>query len=64
MAKKICEAIGRVNVMTDENEYEGDGFIRVQVTIDISKPLCRGRVIFIDTGKELWVSSPKYILLV
>lgn len=53
MAEKICEAIGKVNMMPDENESEGDGFIRIRVTIDILKPLCRGRVISLDRGKEL-----------
>ena len=56
VAEKICEAIGKVNAMSDENESEGDGFIRIRVTVDVSKPLCRGRVISPDNGKELWVS--------
>ena len=34
----------------------GDGFIRVWVKVDISKPLCRGRVLSLENGKELWVS--------
>jgi len=42
--------------MSDENESKGDGFVRIKVTIDVSKPLCRGRVISLDSGKELWVS--------
>ena len=25
------------------------------MTIDVSKPLCRGRVISLDSGKERWV---------
>ena len=56
VAEKIYEAIGTVNVITDENVHEGDKFIRIEVTVDISKPLCRGRVISLDNGKELWVS--------
>ena len=56
VAEKIYEAIGIVNTITDENEHEGDGFIRIRVTVDISKPLSHGRVIFLDSGKELWVS--------
>ncbi|KAK9998075.1 hypothetical protein SO802_017678 [Lithocarpus litseifolius] len=50
MAEKICETIGKVNVMSNENKSEGDEFIRIRVTIDISKPLCRGRVISLDSG--------------
>ena len=56
MAERICEAIGKVNVRPDEIESEGDGFIRIRITIDVSKPLCRGRVISLDNVKELWVS--------
>ena len=55
IAEQLCEAIGKVNVGTDEAKTEGDNFMRVQVTIDISQPLCRGRVILLDSGKELWV---------
>ena len=44
-----------MNVGTDEAKTEGDNFMRVQVTIDISQPLCRGRVTSLDSGKELWV---------
>ncbi|KAK9999213.1 hypothetical protein SO802_018816 [Lithocarpus litseifolius] len=57
VAERICEAIGKVNLMLDDNESEGDGFIRIRVTIDVSKPLSRGRVISLDSGKELWVES-------
>ena len=31
---------------------EGDGFIKVRVTIDMSQPLSQGRVISLDSGKE------------
>ncbi|XP_075663044.1 uncharacterized protein LOC142632548 [Castanea sativa] len=55
IAEQLCEAIGEVNVGTDEAEIEGDNFMRVRVTIDISQPLCRGRVISLDSGKDLWV---------
>ena len=55
VAERICEAIGKVNVRFDDNESKGDAFIRIRVTIDISKPLCRGRVISLDSVKELWV---------
>ena len=34
----------------------GDGFIRARVKVDISNPLCRGRVLSLENGKELWVS--------
>ena len=42
IAEQLCEEIGKVNVGTDEAETKGDNFLRVQVTIDISQPLCKG----------------------
>ena len=42
IVEQLCEAIGKVNVGTDEAKTEGDNFMRVRVTIDISQPLCRG----------------------
>ena len=56
VAEKICSAIGTVCEVPEGIEVEGDGFIRVRVTVDISQPLCRGRVISMATGKEQWVS--------
>ena len=56
VAEKICEAVGTVHRPTEETKIKGDGFIRVRVTIDISQPLCRGRVISLENGKELWLS--------
>ena len=41
---------------TDEGETLGDGFIWVRVKVDVSQPLCRGRVISLENNKELWVS--------
>ena len=56
MAEQICEAAGRINASTDDSELEGDNFMRVRVSVDITQPLCRGRVISLDNGKKLWVS--------
>ena len=56
VAEQICEAVGRINASTDDSESEGDNFMRVRVSVDITKPLCRGRIISLDNGKELWVS--------
>ena len=58
VAEKICGAIGMVNKPIGDMDVEGDGdgFIRVRVTVDISQPLCRGRVISLENGKELCVS--------
>ena len=53
IAEHLCEVIGKVNVGTDDAETKGDNYMRVRVTIDISQSLCRGRVISLDSGKEL-----------
>ena len=55
IAERLCKVIGTVNKGTSEEEIEGDNFMQVRVTLDISKPLCRGRVISLDSGKEIWV---------
>ena len=42
-------------------------FIRLKVTIDLSLPLCWGRLISLENGKQIWVSFksiPKLMLLV
>ena len=55
MAEKICGTAGVVD-KNMEGDSMGDGFVRVRVKVDISKPLCRGRVISLENGKEIWVS--------
>ena len=56
VAEKIYEAIGTMSRPEGNIEVEGDGFVRVRVMVDISKPLCPGRVISLESGRELWVS--------
>ena len=53
-AEKICYTVGVVITTTDPLSSDGGNFMRVQVTIDISLPLCRGRLISIN--KDTWVS--------
>nr|XP_023921810.1 uncharacterized protein LOC112033269 [Quercus suber] len=56
VAKKIYGAAGLVDKNTKEREIIGDGFIRVWVKVGISKPLCGGQVLYLENGKELWVT--------
>lgn len=44
-AVEIGETIGHVIVSRDTAEMKGGTFMRVRVTMDISRPLCRGRKI-------------------
>uniref|UniRef100_A0A7N2L0X4 DUF4283 domain-containing protein n=1 Tax=Quercus lobata TaxID=97700 RepID=A0A7N2L0X4_QUELO len=55
VAGQLCEAMGTVNRGEDDSAMEGDRFVRVRVTLNISKPLCKGRVITLDDGKDLWI---------
>lgn len=55
VAENICDIIGEVHKSTDVVTNEGGHFIRVQVMIDITLPLCRGRVITLENGLKHWV---------
>ena len=57
VAKEIVSVVGEV-VQSVENsdEYEGSNFVRVRVSIDITKPLSRRRKIRKSNGEESWVS--------
>ena len=56
MAAGLCETVGKVICHLKMPIEDGGGFMRVQVLIDISQPLCRGRVICLEDDKELKVS--------
>ena len=56
VAEQICESVGTIHHPDDAPECDGGSFIRVRVRIDTSRPLCRGRLINLDDGKEHWVS--------
>ena len=56
VAEKICEPMGTVMQRENPNEWDGGSFIRVRVALDISLPLCRGRLITLDNNEAHWVS--------
>ena len=56
VAEKLCEVVGEVCKNIDEGETDGGSFLRMKVTIDISKPLYRGRRISLSQGEQSWVS--------
>lgn len=53
---KICEVVGDVIKPSDTKLFDAGNFIHLQVSIDLSLPLCSGRFISLNDGKELWVS--------
>ena len=48
VAEQLCEAIGVV----DQNSKDEE----VQVRVDITMPLCKGRVLSIEDEDDRWVS--------
>ena len=52
VAEELCEVVGRVDKSTKESEMDGGSFIRVRVILDISVPLCQGRVISLSQGEK------------
>ena len=54
--EKICEVVGQVIHSNNPIETEGSNFMRIRVEMDISLPLCRGRVVSMENGKKSWVT--------
>ena len=57
VAESLCEVVGEVQKSTKVVDNEGGYFIRVRVLIDVTLPLCRGRVITMENGEKNWVSA-------
>uniref|UniRef100_A0A7N2L677 DUF4283 domain-containing protein n=1 Tax=Quercus lobata TaxID=97700 RepID=A0A7N2L677_QUELO len=56
VAEKLSAVVGMVCQEIDEGEMDGGSFLRMKVTIDINKPLCRGRLISLSHDEQSWVS--------
>ena len=56
VAEDICDSIGQVHRSAKNSEGGGGSYMRVQVTLDVYQPLCRGRVIKLEEGEKIWVS--------
>ena len=56
VAEKICVPLGTIMQTKNPNDWDGGSFIRIRVALDISLPLCRGRLITLDDNEAHWVS--------
>ena len=55
-AEKICEVVGQVNHSDNPAENDGGNFMRLRVGLDVTLPLCRGRVVSLEEGKKTWIT--------
>ncbi|XP_075670183.1 uncharacterized protein LOC142639946 [Castanea sativa] len=51
----LCQPLGQIIPSLDKTEVDDGNFMRVRVELDITKPLCRGRKVTFDEGKDGWV---------
>ena len=56
ITEQICEPVGEILHPNKNEEWDGGSFIRIRALIDISQPLCRGRLITLEDSKAHWVS--------
>lgn len=53
VVEDICDTIGIVCLSIGGVDEDGGSFFRVKVTLDVSLPLCRGRVISLENGEKV-----------
>ena len=56
VAESICETIGEVSRSIGAVDDDGGHFIRVKSDSRYSLPLCRERVITLESGEKAWIS--------
>ena len=56
VAETLCELAGQILKLPNAKTEEYGRFMRVQVMVDISQPLCCGRMVTLDDNRELCVS--------
>ena len=56
VAEELCEAVGVVNKNSSDVKVDKGCVMRVRVWVDVSLPLCRGRVISLENSSKGWVS--------
>ena len=55
MAKELCSVIGKVIYMLGGPTLGGQGFMQVRLRVDVTQPLCCGRVVTLENGEQSWV---------
>ena len=56
VAEKLCDTVGEVQKSIGAVDDDGGSFFRVRVLVDITLPLCRGKVISLPNGSNSWVN--------
>lgn len=55
VAEILCETVGDTQKSNGAVDEDGGSFFRVRVVIDITLPLCRGRLITLPNGGKRWI---------
>ena len=56
VALEIGESLGTVNKSVGISDMVGGNFMRIRVLIDITRPLCHGRIISLDSDDDRFIS--------
>ena len=56
VTETLCEPAEQILTLPNAKTEECGGFMRVRVMVDISQPLCHGRMVALDDNRELCVS--------
>ena len=56
IAEKLCEATGVVNKESSLSEVDRGSVMRIRVKVDVTLPLCRGKIFKLGNGTKGWVS--------
>ena len=51
VAEKVCGIVGEVINQSEQRLYDGGHFIRVKVVVNVTIPLCRGRLVSLSDNK-------------
>ena len=52
VAEKLCDTVGDVQKSIGVVDDDGGNFFRVRVMVDITLPLCKGRLISLTNGSK------------